>query len=173
MSNHENESIHGREETAGKPKNENPPRGRKERSRNNPAPNRSRKDSGRMKCPSGLPEPPRPGTGTPPSRSKNAEVNEVLNAMSACTGKSLEALLGAEKSPQNGSGGINAWAKNEPEAPKELIGRIEVARRLGKSLRTICYWMADGSIPFKKFKGSVLFEWDKVKAAVLGGEVDG
>jgi hypothetical protein len=27
--------------------------------------------------------------------------------------------------------------------------------------------MADGSLPFRKFKGSVLFEWDKVKAAVL------
>src|SRR4051794_12887189 len=49
----------------------------------------------------------------------------------------------------------------------ELIGRKEVARRLSKSLRTICYWMADGCLPFHKVRGSIIFDWNQVKAAVL------
>jgi hypothetical protein len=169
MSNHENESIHGREERARKPQDENSAVAHDK----GPRRKRSRSSSRRANCTSAVPKTPGGESAKPPAGSKQADLQEVLNAISACTGKPLEVLLGTEKSPQNGSGTIKGSAKNEAEAPREFIGRTEVARRLGKSLRTICYWMADGSLPYRKFKGSVLFEWDKVKAAVLGGEVDG
>jgi hypothetical protein len=157
------ETNHGREETAGKPQNENSAAANGKRSR----PNRSRSSSSRANCISAVPKTPGQESAKPAAGSKKAEVQEVLNAISGCTGIPLEILLRKPNTPHNRSGSIDASANRKTGAPREIIGRKEVAQRLGKSLRTICYWMADGSLPYRKFKGSVLFEWDKVKAAVL------
>ena len=147
MSNHENENIHGREETARKPQNENSAAANEKGSRSK----RTRNSSRRANRTSGVTKTAGPESAKPPAPSKKGEVQEVLNAISSCTGKSLGVLLGTEKSPQNGNGPTNALANHgAEETSKEFIGRMEVARRLGKSLRTICYWMADGSLPFRK-----------------------
>ncbi len=54
-----------------------------------------------------------------------------------------------------------------PAAPVEaLIGKVEVARRLNRDVRTINHWMKAGLIPYYKISRSVGFRWSEVEAVL-------
>ena len=44
-----------------------------------------------------------------------------------------------------------------------FINKVEVARRLGKTLRTVDNWMARGLLPYFKIGRSVSFKWSDVE----------
>jgi excisionase family DNA binding protein len=48
--------------------------------------------------------------------------------------------------------------------PEPYINKAEVARRLGKEVRTIDNWMRQGKIPYFKIGRSVNFKWSDVDA---------
>lgn len=53
----------------------------------------------------------------------------------------------------------------EPVAlPEGFIGKIEVAQRLNKTLRTVDNWMQRGILPYYKLGRSVVFKWSDVEA---------
>lgn len=53
----------------------------------------------------------------------------------------------------------------EPGAtPEGFIGKIEVAQRLNKTLRTVDNWMQRGILPYYKIGRSVVFKWSDVEA---------
>lgn len=58
--------------------------------------------------------------------------------------------------------------KNTPvPAPAEpYITKNEVARRLGKTLRTVDNWMKRGILPYYKIGRSVVFKWSDVEATL-------
>ena len=45
-----------------------------------------------------------------------------------------------------------------------LINKTELARRVGRKVRTVDYWMARGLIPYLKIGNAVLFKWSDVEA---------
>jgi len=45
-----------------------------------------------------------------------------------------------------------------------LINKTELARRVGRKVRTVDYWMAKGLIPYLKIGNAVLFKWSDVEA---------
>ena len=45
-----------------------------------------------------------------------------------------------------------------------LIDKTELARRVGRKVRTVNYWMAQGRIPYFKVGQAVLFKWSDVEA---------
>ena len=47
-----------------------------------------------------------------------------------------------------------------------FINKGEVARRLGKTLRTIDNWMQVGILPYYKIGRSVAFKWSEIEAAL-------
>ena len=49
-------------------------------------------------------------------------------------------------------------------APEGYITKVEVARRLKKTVRTVENWQKRGFIPFIKAGRSVLFSWPDVQA---------
>ena len=49
-------------------------------------------------------------------------------------------------------------------APEPYIDKVEVARRLGREVRTIDNWMRRGMIPYFKIGRSVNFKWSDVDA---------
>ena len=49
-------------------------------------------------------------------------------------------------------------------APEGFIGKVEVAKRLGKTLRTVDNWMQSGLLPYYKIGRSVVFKWSEVEA---------
>lgn len=48
--------------------------------------------------------------------------------------------------------------------PEPYISKAEVAKRVGKTLRTVDVWMRRGVIPYFKIRHSVLFKWSDVEA---------
>lgn len=46
---------------------------------------------------------------------------------------------------------------------EEFINKNEVARRLGKTLRTVDNWMQRGLLPYFKIGRSVSFKWSDVE----------
>ena len=55
---------------------------------------------------------------------------------------------------------------DSPSAPvtEPFINKEEVARRLGKTLRTVDNWMSRGLLPYYKIGRSVEFKWSDVEA---------
>ena len=51
-----------------------------------------------------------------------------------------------------------------PATPEGFIGKPEVARRLGKTLRTVDNWMKRGILPYYKIGRSVEFKWSDVES---------
>lgn len=45
-----------------------------------------------------------------------------------------------------------------------LINKTELARRVGRKVRTVDYWMAKGLIPYLKIGNAVMFKWSDVEA---------
>jgi excisionase family DNA binding protein len=52
----------------------------------------------------------------------------------------------------------------QAQQPEPYINKTEVARRLGKEVRTIDNWMRQGQIPYFKIGRSVNFKWSDVDA---------
>jgi hypothetical protein len=54
---------------------------------------------------------------------------------------------------------------HEPAAPspEPYIDKIEVARRLGRTVRCVDNWMKRGLIPFFKIGRTVAFKWNDVE----------
>ncbi len=53
-------------------------------------------------------------------------------------------------------------------APEGFIGKTEVARRLGKTTRTIEVWATKKRfLPYLKVGRSILFKWSDVEASLL------
>ena len=55
-----------------------------------------------------------------------------------------------------------------PPAGTEYVTKREVAKRLGKSPRTIENWVSQGILPCIKVQRSVLFPWADVQEALRG-----
>jgi excisionase family DNA binding protein len=55
---------------------------------------------------------------------------------------------------------------DSPEVPvsEPFINKEEVARRLGKTLRTVDNWMSRGLLPYYKVGRSVVLKWSEVEA---------
>jgi excisionase family DNA binding protein len=43
-----------------------------------------------------------------------------------------------------------------------FIGKTEVAKRLGKHVRTVETWMREGVLPYYKVRHAVVFRWSEV-----------
>ena len=56
---------------------------------------------------------------------------------------------------------MNEQSPNEFEP---FIGKPEVARRLGKTLRTVDNWMILGNLPYYKIGRSIVFKWSEVES---------
>jgi hypothetical protein len=52
---------------------------------------------------------------------------------------------------------------NDLKHTEGFIGKAELARRLGKTTRTVDAWMKRGILPFFKPDRSVLFRWSDVE----------
>ena len=50
------------------------------------------------------------------------------------------------------------------QTAEEFIGKEEVARRLGKTLRTVDNWMNRRLLPYYKIGRSVSFRWSECEA---------
>jgi excisionase family DNA binding protein len=61
-------------------------------------------------------------------------------------------------SPKGGEGNFPRGTQ-----PEGYIKKAEVARRIGKGLRTVDYWMSKGLIPYIKVGRAVLFKWSDVE----------
>jgi excisionase family DNA binding protein len=48
-----------------------------------------------------------------------------------------------------------------------FIGKVEVARRIGKTVRTVDEWMKRGILPYYKPDRSVLFRWADVEQHII------
>jgi|GEM_PF-798981 len=74
---------------------------------------------------------------------------------------------GAGTGGQHPNGVRPAWpamAEIRPAAAEEgFISKPEVARRLGKTLRTVDNWMSRGLLPYYKIGRSVEFRWSEVQ----------
>ena len=53
---------------------------------------------------------------------------------------------------------------NQTNPVESFIGKTELARRLGKTTRTVDAWMRQGILPYYKPDRSVLFRWSEVEA---------
>lgn len=47
-------------------------------------------------------------------------------------------------------------------ADEILVDKREIGRRIGKSVRTVDYWMKAGRLPYIKAGRSILFRWSAV-----------
>ena len=56
----------------------------------------------------------------------------------------------------------------ERQTPEGFIGKAEVARRIGKTVRTVDAWMKRGILPYYKPDRSVLFRWADVEQHIIG-----
>jgi excisionase family DNA binding protein len=54
-------------------------------------------------------------------------------------------------------------ARTDHPLPEHFISKAEVARRLGKRVRTIDNWMRQGLLPYYKINHSVCFKWSEVE----------
>ena len=57
-----------------------------------------------------------------------------------------------------------AQAANAGPSQECLINKVELARRVGRKVRTVDHWMAKGLIPYLKIGHAVLFKWSDVEA---------
>ena len=48
-----------------------------------------------------------------------------------------------------------------------FIGKAELARRLGKTVRTVDTWMSRGILPYYKPDRCVLFRWSDVEQHIM------
>ncbi len=48
--------------------------------------------------------------------------------------------------------------------PEPFINKVEIARRMGKTLRTVDNWMKLGHLPYYKIGRSVEFKWSDVES---------
>ncbi len=51
----------------------------------------------------------------------------------------------------------------EASLSEPFIGKREVARRLGKTVRTVDNWMRRGMLPYYKCNRTVTFRWSEVQ----------
>lgn len=58
----------------------------------------------------------------------------------------------------DGGGSVAVASLSEP-----YIGKREVARRLGKTVRTVDNWMRRGMLPYYKCNRTVAFRWSEVQ----------
>jgi excisionase family DNA binding protein len=56
---------------------------------------------------------------------------------------------------------------NAEDRSEGFIGKAEVARRLGKSVRTVDAWMRRGVLPYYKPDRSVLFRWSDIEVHIV------
>ncbi len=52
----------------------------------------------------------------------------------------------------------------EAKLSEPFIGKREVARRLGKTVRTVDNWMRRGMLPYYKCHRTVAFRWSEVQS---------
>jgi len=64
--------------------------------------------------------------------------------------------MGIQVNEETGTGTNNGLVE-------EFINKNEVARRLGKTLRTVDNWMRRGLLPYFKIGRSVAFKWSDVE----------
>jgi len=57
--------------------------------------------------------------------------------------------------------------------PEKLISKRDVARRLGKTIRTIDHWMQRGLLPYYKIGRTVSFRWSEVERRLAEFKVGG
>jgi excisionase family DNA binding protein len=57
-------------------------------------------------------------------------------------------------------------APGASQAVEGFINKAEVARRLGKKLRTVDNWMQRGILPYYKIGRSVSFKWSEIETAL-------
>ena len=69
--------------------------------------------------------------------------------------------MSAEKQQAAGAVATNPYAARPSEA---FINKVEVAQRLGKTLRTIDNWLERGFLPYYKIGRSVSFRWTEIEA---------
>jgi len=51
--------------------------------------------------------------------------------------------------------------------PEGFIGKPEVARRLGRTVRTVDTWMKNGILPYYKPDRRVLFRWTDIEQHII------
>lgn len=56
---------------------------------------------------------------------------------------------------------------------EKFISKREVARRLGKTIRTVDHWMKRGLLPYYKIGRTVSFKWSEVEQRLAGFQVRG
>ena len=59
-----------------------------------------------------------------------------------------------------------AVQKLEEVRAEGYIDKRECAKRIGKTVRTVDTWMAEGRIPFYKIGRTVCFRWSEVDAHI-------
>ena len=59
------------------------------------------------------------------------------------------------------------YGKEHPPFPEGFIDKPEVARRLGKTVRTIDAWMRRGILPYYKPDRRVLFRWTDIEQHII------
>jgi excisionase family DNA binding protein len=64
---------------------------------------------------------------------------------------------------KSGGAAVGATAKSVSEV-EPYIGKPEVVKRLGMSLRTVDDWMKRGLLPYYKLGHSVLFKWSEIES---------
>jgi predicted DNA-binding transcriptional regulator AlpA len=57
--------------------------------------------------------------------------------------------------------------------PEKLISKRHVARRVGKSIRTVDHWMQRGLVPYYKIGRTVSFRWSEVERRLAEFQVSG
>jgi hypothetical protein len=62
---------------------------------------------------------------------------------------------------------INAKNCGVPQWVEGFIGKAEVARRIGRTVRTVDLWMKRGLLPYYKPDRSVLFRWVDVEQHIV------
>jgi len=112
---------------------------------------------------------------TPESEQLQQALNELATAMTRVicvrVDQAVAQIMSLKSSGEAGaSGDVARGTKTvlplalaqKPAAEEEFIDKHEVARRLGKTLRTVDNWMARGVLPHYKIGRSVNFRWSDV-----------
>ena len=62
---------------------------------------------------------------------------------------------------------MNESIETDRRADDEYISKLEMARRMAVSSRTIEAWMHEGKVPFEKIGRTVRFHWGDVRSFLL------
>ena len=114
---------------------------------------------------------------TPESEQLQKALTELATAMTriVCTrvdqavaeimvGKLPDGARIGGQHPNGGRPTYPAMAEIKPAAAEEgFITKPEVAKRLGKTLRTVDNWMSRGLLPYYKIGRSINFRWSEVQ----------